>query len=1027
MSPRTRGLLAAVLAVTVLTATARLLRRPAEPPVPPAVAATLAARPVGRLHLPPLDEIERLARAEGERGPAAGPAEVAAATRAWLAGFNAAARHANDGQALATERQVLLGAGPAGALPFTAHVLAIPVEFAQTERLSYQVQSADRSQCITVTNTFTGPMHGQVPYPGGSPATTRDNQTVWYPSTEPADYERLIFGRTGYTQPVRAGDPNLNGGRGVDLTGLTVESYFSGQSDGAVTITGTVAAWAPIPHSQAYYGIDVCVPNISAVAMPDQQLGGFDDLAIRAVEITKARGGETGTYAFWKRFDDNNDGVVDALWLIHAGRGQEYISGSSGASAIWSRAADLRGYPGHPDGYVIHDNDNSNPADDIRLGPFTLVPEDSDIGVLIEEFGHSTFDLPDLYTMNSSNSVGWWAPMSAGIWGGELGGSRPVNMPLWFRQVATCHGEPCGWADPVKVLPHDTPPETVVLGQAGTPAGGAVVGGAYAGQTIYEGLRLDLPEQVVVIPNRAGSGGGAWSSSATSEHLTLEREVDLTALGQDDQPTLAFDSQWLITRYWGYAYVEVSTDGGKTYTTLPDSTGFFTDDNPYGLNEGYGLTGTGGGSPRFDLGAYRGQKLLLRFRYFTYQGAAGTGWWLDKLRVTSTRAGNAVPIVILAEDFETGLGAWVAEGWRAVPLTERYAHHYLVEWRNAKGFDEALRWPYSTSFQDADEWRVDRVPANVPGAVVMYRNTRYPFSGAFRDNLKDPPSYGSKYGLLVVDPNFWPTQRPSGRAFAGRLESLEAALALQAQPDYTLELRDPTTGDLQGAEPMPGRPGVARFDDAHGYYPGYRLDAEGKSTIWDEDASVVVPSRDGKTYSTRVTHADKSPAMEAYGQDIGNGHFYGTGDPADDLAQLGLRIEVVEAAPDGSWGAVRVVNAGVDYTIEASAPAVLPGREITFTARVHNFGTVAVTAKVSVTLPAGFSLVRGDLNPGFGVEPGQTLAQQIAARAPEVLPAEPPRAEAVFDDGTDRWLRHVTLGAPRRVLLPMALRGVPLR
>jgi immune inhibitor A len=1024
MTPRTRGLLAAAVALAVVATTGLVLRHPSAPASSPAVAAAAGFRPVGRLHVPPMDEVARLVRADGHVGPNAGPEEVAAAASDWLAGFNVAARHVNDAQALATERQVQAGAGPAGALPFTVHILAVPVQFGASERLSYQVQSADRSQCITVTNTFSGPMHGQIPYPGGSPTTTRDNETVWYPSTEPEDYTRLIFGRTGYTRPVRAGDPNVNGGHGVDLTGLTVESYFLAQSDGAVTITGTVAAWATVPHSEAYYGLDVCVPRISAVAMPDQQLGSFADLAIQAAESTKARGGEYGTYAFWKRFDENGDGVLDALWLIHGGRGQEYGGGPEGAASIWSRAADVRDYGEYPDGYVIHDNGTPDPSDDLRLGPFTLLPEDSDIGVLIEEFGHSTFELPDLYTMNSSNSVGWWAPMSAGIWGGELGGTQPVNMPLWFRQVATCHGQPCGWANPVKVLPHDTAPTTVVLGQAGTPAGGTVASGAHAGQTIYEGLQVNLPDQQVTIPNRAGTGGGAWSSAVPETGLTLERELDLTTLGQDDVPILSFDSSWLITRYWGYAYVEASTDGGKTYTTLPDTTGFFTDDNPYGLNEGYGLTGTGSGKPQFDLHLYRGQKIHLRFRYFTYQGSAGTGWWLDNLRVVAERAGASV--TLLADDFETGLGAWAAQGWRAVPLTEQYPQHYLVEWRNANGFDRALRLATSTSFQDPDEWRVDRVPANVPGAVVMYRNFRYPFSGAFRDNLKDPPSYGSKYGLLVVDPNFWPTQRPSGQAFAGRLESLEAALALQAQPDYTLEVRDPATGAVQRTDSMVGRPGASRFDDAHGYYPGYRLDAEGKPTIWDEDASVVVPSRDGKTYSTRATHADRSPATEVYGQDIGNGQFYGTGDPADAGAQLGLRIEVVDAAPDGSWGAVRVYNAGVDYTLEASAPAVLPGREIVFTVRAHNFGTVAATANVSVTLPAGFTLVSGDLNPGLSVEPGQTLGELITARAPAVLPAEAPRAQAVFDDGTDRWLRSVTLGEPRRAYLPMAVTGVPL-
>ncbi len=67
-----------------------------------------------------------------------------------------------------------------------------------------------------------------------------------------------------------------------------------------------------------------------------------------------------------------------------------------------------------------------------------MQPEHTDLGVLVEEFGHNFFGLPDLYTTDAQNSTGFWTEMGAGSWGGWLGGSVPVGMTLWFRQIATC-------------------------------------------------------------------------------------------------------------------------------------------------------------------------------------------------------------------------------------------------------------------------------------------------------------------------------------------------------------------------------------------------------------------------------------------------------------------------------------------------------------------------------------------------------------------------------------------------------------
>ncbi len=1037
MNATTRGAMLAILALGLLLVSVSAFSMPTDSaerslgsaPGSAAVAtelggwtapAALAGRPVGRLHLPPWEAVDGEGSVSGRAGSDASGDSADGTATEWLTAFGAGASPWVDPDAeariLANERAWLTGAAPHEAVPITAAVLVIPVEFTETETLTYQVQNAAR-QCYTVTNTFSGPLHGEVPYPGGDVTNTIDNYTVYYPSTEAEDYEQLIFGRTGYTVPLRAGDPNVNDGAGVNISGLTVQSYYAAQSDDSVAITGTVASWVPIAHSEAYYGLDVCLPNISPRAMPDQQLGSLAELTVLAAEGLKSRGGKFATYEFWKRFDRNDDGLVDSLWIVHGGRGQEYGGGAQGEWSIWSRASSVVYYEGYEGGYTIHDNGTASTDDDIRVGPFTMLPEDSDIGVLIEEFGHSFFGLLDLYTMNSSNSIGYWAPMSAGIWGGELGGTRPVNMPLWFRMVADCDGQPCGWADPVKVISYTTPAATVVLGQAGEPAGGVVQAGPYAGETIHEGVRIELPDQIEVVPNKAGEGGGAYSGAATGRNLTLAREIDLTAVAEP--VTLSLDGYWRMRRYWGYTYVEISKDG-QPFESIPDMDGNFTDANPYGLNEGFGMTGDGAGPLRFDLSGFAGSKITLRFRYFTYMGAPGTGWWIDNVSVSGGT---------LEEDFAGGIADWSASGWTAVPYTKTHPHHYLVEWRNNNGFDKALEYAYSTNYSDQDEWRVDRLSANVPGAVIMYRNLKYPFSGAFEEQLNDPPSIGSKYGLLVLDTNFWPVERPSSEPFAGRLESLDAPLALQDQPGFTLEIRDQDTKALLGKESVSGAKGITRFDDAFGYYPGFYTDAENSVEPWDEDASVVIPSRNGEIYSTRITGPGRERPHQLDGTPAGGGHYYGSGNPGDANLQYGLHVELVDQAEDGSWGAIRVYNAGVDYELTAEPKVAFPGRTVAFTVSIDNFGAADATVAYTLTLPTGFEAIAGQLEWLGDVPAGETVHQGIVTRVPVPLHAGDGaelRAEVVFDDGTDLWTRTVDLHRPTGVYLPAAVKDSAL-
>jgi immune inhibitor A len=106
--------------------------------------------------------------------------------------------------------------------------------------------------------------------------------------------------------------------------------------------------------------------------------------------------------------------------------------------------------------------------------------------------------------------------------------------------------------------------------------------------------------------------------------------------------TLTFDTKYDIEQYWDFGFVQVSTDGGYTWTSLSNA---FTTDlydpsaHPTVVANLPGLTGSTGGAwvpMSFDLSAYAGQNILVAFRYVTDWSYSEAGWYIDNVSVNST-------------------------------------------------------------------------------------------------------------------------------------------------------------------------------------------------------------------------------------------------------------------------------------------------------------------------------------------------------------------------------------------------------
>ena len=140
----------------------------------------------------------------------------------------------------------------------------------------------------------------------------------------------------------------------------------------------------------------------------------------------------------WQDYDGNDDGVVDNFTVIHAGAGQESGGGVQGDFSIWSHASAI----GYPTGYLACAAGTHGATRNIYVREYSMDPENIDVGVISEEFGHAAFGLPDIYTTDYQASPSNWTIMESGSWNGILGGMQPAPFSLYFRYLI-------GWADPV--------------------------------------------------------------------------------------------------------------------------------------------------------------------------------------------------------------------------------------------------------------------------------------------------------------------------------------------------------------------------------------------------------------------------------------------------------------------------------------------------------------------------------------------------------------------------------------------------
>ena len=195
-----------------------------------------------------------------------------------------------------------------------------------------------------------------------------------------------------------------------DSAGNTVADYYDeisyGQLDMITVNLPSSLGWRMAPQSYAYY---VNGQNGTG-AYPQNTQKLVEDLVDQIDPLVD-----------FSNYDNDGDGYVDMLVIVHSGTGAEY-SGSD--NDIWSHKWGI----------------NPRNKDGVWISTYTAQPEfwsatrNMTIGVYAHELGH-VFGLPDLYdTDYSSNGIGKWGIMAYGSWAGPSGlGGSPAHPCAWSR------------------------------------------------------------------------------------------------------------------------------------------------------------------------------------------------------------------------------------------------------------------------------------------------------------------------------------------------------------------------------------------------------------------------------------------------------------------------------------------------------------------------------------------------------------------------------------------------------------------
>jgi immune inhibitor A len=185
----------------------------------------------------------------------------------------------------------------------------------------------------------------------------------------------------------------------------SMRDYYLENSYNKFDLIGDVVGWYQMPQTYAYYV---------------NGQGGFGPYPNNAYKLVEDAIAAADPLVDFSLYDNDGDGWVDALFVVHSGEGRESTGDDNDMN---SHASGIS-----PVSY-----------DGVTISSYSMEPEKQrdglmTIGVFCHEFGH-VLGLPDFYDYDyDSKGLGHWSLMAYGLWTGPANnGAKPVHYDAWCK------------------------------------------------------------------------------------------------------------------------------------------------------------------------------------------------------------------------------------------------------------------------------------------------------------------------------------------------------------------------------------------------------------------------------------------------------------------------------------------------------------------------------------------------------------------------------------------------------------------